>query len=110
MQWARGQLEAAGWSLVVRLTLGVAQHSAVRAVVKCLYFTLRFLLPLPCDHLRLMPSCAHPGLQERRAGMEEYAEKLALASRRAERMVKEFEEMGAGGCGWVWLVYVEVLV
>ena len=34
--------------------------------------------------------------QERKAGMEEYAEKLAAASRRAEAMVKEFEEMGAG--------------
>ena len=31
--------------------------------------------------------------------MEEYAEKLAAASRRAESMVKEFEEMGAGGRG-----------
>ena len=35
-------------------------------------------------------------VQERRAGVEEYAEKLAVASRRAEALVKEFEEMGAG--------------
>lgn len=35
-------------------------------------------------------------LQEQRAGVEEYADKLAAASRRAELMVKEFEEMGAG--------------
>ncbi|KAL4859717.1 5'-3' exoribonuclease 2 [Chlorella vulgaris] len=34
-------------------------------------------------------------LREKRAGVEEYAEKLAAASRRAELMVKEFEEMGA---------------
>ncbi|PSC68192.1 sorting nexin 2A [Micractinium conductrix] len=34
-------------------------------------------------------------LRERRAGVEEYAEKLAVASRRAEALVKEFEEMGA---------------
>ncbi|EFN57618.1 hypothetical protein CHLNCDRAFT_142705 [Chlorella variabilis] len=34
-------------------------------------------------------------LREQRAGVEEYADKLAAASRRAELMVKEFEEMGA---------------
>lgn len=34
-------------------------------------------------------------LRERRAGVEDYAEKQAAASRQAERMVKEFEEMGA---------------
>lgn len=36
----------------------------------------------------------HP--QERKAGIEDLAEKLAGASRRAERLVKEFEELGAG--------------
>jgi len=45
---------------------------------------------LPCP----VPCCYCP--QERKAGVEGYAEKLAAASRRAERMVKEFEEMGAG--------------
>lgn len=35
-------------------------------------------------------------VQEQRAGVEDYAEKLAVASRRAEKMVKEFEELGAG--------------
>lgn len=34
-------------------------------------------------------------LREQRAGVEDYAEKLAVASRRAEKMVKEFEELGA---------------
>ncbi|KAL4447991.1 hypothetical protein ABPG75_005210 [Micractinium tetrahymenae] len=34
-------------------------------------------------------------LREQRSGVEEYAEKLAAASRRAEKMVKEFEELGA---------------
>ncbi|PRW57356.1 sorting nexin 2B [Chlorella sorokiniana] len=34
-------------------------------------------------------------LRERKAGVEELAEKLAGASRRAERLVKEFEELGA---------------
>ena len=37
--------------------------------------------------------------QERKAGIEDLAEKLAGASRRAERLVKEFEELGAGEGG-----------
>eukprot|EP00887_Chlorella_sp_A99_P004757 scaffold4.g4757.t1 len=34
-------------------------------------------------------------LREEKAAIEEYAEKLAAASRKAERVVREFEEMGA---------------
>ena len=53
----------------------------------------------------------HAVLQERKAGLEEYAEKLAGASRRAELMVKEFEEMGAGGrAGLGWAGWCEGIV
>lgn len=73
-----------------------------------------FLCHPPPNHVQTQPSqpTAHPAsacLQERRAGVEEYAEKLATASRRAERMVKEFEDIGAGessppGADSLWMV------
>lgn len=38
-----------------------------------------------------------PTPQGDRAVVEEYQEKVAVASRKAEKVVRQFEELGAGG-------------
>lgn len=54
-----------------------------------------YTLPPPPASRVTLPPVPHSA-QERKVEVEELAEKLAGASRRAEKLVKEFEELGAG--------------